>query len=65
MFSDTKYELSQRQKRIDHDNAMSEMMDYYDQLEEEGTADDIAAECYRLDRVRVTHLEGVLFEVVE
>ena len=35
MFSDTKYQLAQRQKDIDHDNAMAEMMDYYDQLNDE------------------------------
>lgn len=34
-YSDTKYLLAQRQKDIDHDNAIAEMNDYYDQLNDE------------------------------
>jgi len=52
MFSETKDQLAQRQKDIDHDNAMAEMMDYYDQLNDEWIND------YTLENELLDQLES-------
>jgi len=62
----TQYELKLRQKIIEDDNTNAYTYSEYEYyVDDEGTADDIAAECYKLDRVSCTRLEGILHEAVE